>query len=501
MHGQVYDVSHFDHPGGEVLQIAYGREATALYESHHALVRCDATQARFDALLAKFRIGTVRSPPKQPNFDAPFATALKKRCREAMKANGRVTQQAPTWKSFLPVPVRPLALLWISYKLALSSGWMLWFWAIQWGVLAAAMQGLMHAGSHHALSTNYYVNLFGRCVGEVWGLREANWVFAHVVSHHMECYTQKDYMVDQHVPPFFFRIYKSTPWVPRYAWQHVWYVLSWPLAVANGCVRWNCAPFCFALPLKLAYNKLLGGQSDDSGAHVMKTLPGPRNMPDGSSHPESAFEDDDTLTGPTRFMVFSSLLYDLRALVLGNVVTLPMFLALCSHEPVWKAVAVLMFAFGCQSAMIVESTLTQHLVEDVVVHPDAMFKDDWFAHQVASSADVLDPVKDVLGDYIGWQVVHHCFPPLWGSHARLLRPIVADTAKEFGVPYLLFDFPGAMDSVYRFLWKHSTPECSKPPPTPKYVGVLMRVFKVGFVWQVSTVCVGLYSLAQAAGAL
>lgn len=493
IHGKVYNVSEFDHPAGDVIQIGYGREATALYESHHGLIRNDKNEMKFQRLLKKYEIGTVRNPPKQPDYNSPFARELKEKCQEAMKKEGRVTQVAPNWLDFSVVPLRPLLILLAAYMTATTRGWEVYAWAYFWGICLTAGQGMLHAASHRGLSRNYYINMFCRVFGETWGLREANWEFAHVISHHMECYTQQDYMIDQHVPPEFFRIYESTPYVERYKYQHIWYVISIPLAIMNGGVRWNCAPFSIILPFKKLY------ESMRTMNNIHKTpFPGPRNMPPGSSHTDEEFKPDDTLNGPHRFMIFESLCWQIRAFILGNVITLPVFLTLCKHRSILEASFIMLFAYGIQSAAVVENTLTQHLVEDVIVHPTKMFQNDWYAHQIASSSEVKDSgIKDKISDYIGWQVCHHSFPPLWGSHAVLLQPIMAEVTKKHNVPYLVFTMREARESVFRFLWKHSTPNCDTPPKTPLWASFLLYYFSFNFLNKM----IALYLMASTAVSL
>lgn len=57
-----------------------------------------------------------------------------------------------------------------------------------------------HAGNHWSLSSgdfvNKYTSLLCTCL---WGLREKYWEFSHLISHHCYNYTERDYIMEQHV--------------------------------------------------------------------------------------------------------------------------------------------------------------------------------------------------------------------------------------------------------------------------------------------------------------
>ena len=82
-----------------------------------------------------------------------------------------------------------------------------------------------------------------------------------------------------------------------------------------------------------------------------------------------------------------------------------------------------------------------HVVEDTTFPlPDANgnIENEWAIHQLNTTADFA---KDnwLITFYVGglnYQAIHHLFPRICHVHYPKIAPIVEQTAKEFGVPYL-----------------------------------------------------------------
>ena len=54
LHGKKYDLTHFQHPGGETpIWQAYGRDATTMFESYHPFV----SKEKLNAILKKYYVG------------------------------------------------------------------------------------------------------------------------------------------------------------------------------------------------------------------------------------------------------------------------------------------------------------------------------------------------------------------------------------------------------------------------------------------------------------
>ena len=110
VHGKVYDISSFisRHPGeqngvpsvviilivsgGRVIITSLGRDATALFETHHNLVE---NIQGVEQMLSKFQIGIVKDYKPVARFDSPFA----KKLLESVRAKVKGVQRRESWYS------------------------------------------------------------------------------------------------------------------------------------------------------------------------------------------------------------------------------------------------------------------------------------------------------------------------------------------------------------------------------------------------------------------
>jgi len=82
-----------------------------------------------------------------------------------------------------------------------------------------------------------------------------------------------------------------------------------------------------------------------------------------------------------------------------------------------------------------------HVVENTIFpEPDAKgnIDSEWAIHQLQTTADFARN-NWLITYYVGglnYQAIHHLFPRICHVHYPKIAPIVAETAKEFGVPYI-----------------------------------------------------------------
>jgi linoleoyl-CoA desaturase len=81
-----------------------------------------------------------------------------------------------------------------------------------------------------------------------------------------------------------------------------------------------------------------------------------------------------------------------------------------------------------------------HVVEGIHDHAptsEGIVENNWAVHELLTTANFA-PHNHLLNWYIGglnYQIEHHLFPGICHVHYRDISPIVARTAKEFGIPY------------------------------------------------------------------
>jgi len=91
----------------------------------------------------------------------------------------------------------------------------------------------------------------------------------------------------------------------------------------------------------------------------------------------------------------------------------------------------------------------------------AGIQNSWLAHQLDTTADfgATSHVMEWLFGGLNCQVEHHLFPKICHVHYRHLSPIVAATAKEFGLTYHAYpSFWSAMRSHFRLMKQLGRPE-------------------------------------------
>lgn len=145
-----------------------------------------------------------------------------------------------------------------------------------------------------------------------------------------------------------------------------------------------------------------------------------------------------------------------KIIYIGYIIVLPMVLLDLSFLQVFigfislHAVAGLILSVIFQLAHVVEET--------TFPTPDAKgnIENEWAIHQLETTAD-FSKNNPLITFYVGglnYQAIHHLFPRICHVHYPAIAPIVEQTAKEFGVPYLYNEsFGKAFASHIRILSK------------------------------------------------
>lgn len=437
IHGRVYDVSGFiaSHPGGDVILSALGRDGTALFEIHHNLVD-DLEKVK--KTLSKFEIGVLANYKPIANFNTPFSKKLLDACKEAIKGKNRrdsVYSHSATifwWSCFLC----------LVYKLFSTSSYI---WAAVTGLLIAFGHLQGHAGNHWSLSKYNIINKFmSTFCTSLWGLRERYWEYSHLISHHCYNYTEKDYIMEQHVPLKYFRIRPSDPWKPIHKWQHYIYLTTPFTSFFIGGFRIDCFPFILISPILNVLRR-----NKDS------VLPAPQFFASGSNVSEDKLGSNEDAVGPENFVVFDTFYDNMKSILISNIVWFPLFMHTWASSS-WSlngfihATLLNYIVFGTQAFLVTRGLLTQHLCEDIILKPVSTDADDWYALQIEASTSIKkNPFSMWLSAAISYQTEHHMFPALNPVRLLDLQPVVQRVAQENNVQYnYLKSDPEAFKSVF-----------------------------------------------------
>lgn len=227
LRGEVYDVTNFEHPGGQhMVDLGVGRDATVMFESMH--VRADIVEKALKALpkgpsadeLEK--AGYAFDRPKE-TWSTPSSSELYKAIRErfvkeVLKPLGRA--EAPAVARGVPA--------W--HVACVLVGWLVGatLFVLKPSVLSGAFLGLMlcwvglaiqHTANHGGLAKNTQLGYLLGLLNDVGpGGSSVVWRYHHQCSHHSYC---NDLVLDQDVHSSFpiMRLDKGQKLEPHHQWQ------------------------------------------------------------------------------------------------------------------------------------------------------------------------------------------------------------------------------------------------------------------------------------------
>ena len=180
----VLDITSFasHHPGGDLILLASGKDATILFESYHP-------RGVPPALIKKLTIGTM-----EPNsFDSfyswhsDFYSVLKQRVVQ------RLESQKLQRRGSIEIWIKAVFLLvgfWYSlYKMYTTPSSTSFLTAIGWsfsmGIFAALIgTNIQHDGNHGAFSTSKLINKFAGWTMDMIGASAYTWEIQHMLGHH-----------------------------------------------------------------------------------------------------------------------------------------------------------------------------------------------------------------------------------------------------------------------------------------------------------------------------
>ena len=245
--GQWYDLAKFQHPGGPVaLNLAKGRDGTALFESHHYLMSHKAlygvlNKYKVDAEVAK-TIKTIDPRDDGAHYvwdkyeEDPFTVDIKKMIvdhfKPIAKARGITLREA--------TKATPQRWLMILSLMAAFFATIPYFVAGRWWTLIATPQlawviiaNYWHDGLHFSMSCDWRLNAILPYLFP-WLSSPWMWYHQHVIGHH--AYTNVDHKdPDLAHAPQLMREHKSVKWRPAHKRQHGFsFYFVWSVAVGLG---------------------------------------------------------------------------------------------------------------------------------------------------------------------------------------------------------------------------------------------------------------------------
>jgi len=309
-----------------------------------------------------------------------------------------------------------LALYFVPYALLISgtaTGWGFWAcWALMGFGLAGIGMSVMHDANHKAYSSSDTVNyIMGKTLNVVGG-DARNWKAQHNILHHT--YTNV-YNADEDV---------NDKLGMRFS----------PAGKHRSIQRYQFL-YAFVLYSIMTFYWVLLKDLIQHFRYQRKGL-----------NKETGWKKVGTILSLVVWKVF----YVGYMLVLPALVLEVSFLKLFAGFLLLHLIAGTVLSVVFQLAHVVEAA--EFLMPDA----EGNLETEWAIHQLRTTADFA-PGNPIITFYVGglnYQAIHHLFPRICHIHYPKLAPIVAQTAKEFGVPYTVYpSFGKALRSHVRMLQK------------------------------------------------
>lgn len=276
---------------------------------------------------------------------------------------------------------------------SITSTWMLFLAYITCGLgMSGIGMGIMHDAIHGSYSKNKTVN---RILGYSFNLIGANaavWKIQHNVLHHT--YTNIEEADDDLNAPFFLRFspHAKHYWAHQFQHLYIWFfygisTISW--ITTKDFVRLHRYKAMGFFSKKHEYEKTLAG------------------------------------------MIAWKLFYYAYALVL------PLIMVPQSWWIILLAFLSMHIVTGLLVSIVFQIAHIMPANEFPLPDEQGMMTDDWYGHQFATTSN-FSPKSNLIFWLVGglnYQVEHHVLPDVCHIHYKNLTVIVAETAKEFGMPY------------------------------------------------------------------
>jgi len=387
--GKVYDFTTWTkhHPGGAaILNQSKGSDATALFESYHAVAESTKGKEKMglDKALKRYYVRDARANEQDISVqhdwvNTPHYDKLKQNAQAYFQKNG---SKAPwfikLWHFSWSILYFGLAYRWIMYG-------KIWEAALMGAASLYGPGDAGHSGTHYEIFKSAKLNILFANVVAMWQFVPSGWTRQHVMMHHTRPTYTGD--VDIHHLAFFnfWRLSKHEAW----RWHHKYWFFKWPIAVtAIG----------LALPIVDA-------------STLFVELP---YLVDNVRHKAYA----DKWEYAKTFMQFMA-----QCCLWGTIVI--------RHGPATFFAPWLVFGF-----LFYSSAQLSHGTHEAQVDRENT-KDEWILQQVRSTRGDHSPYSlfwTAFSIGLNNQAVHHCFPSCHWYHYPALNDIVLEATGEiYGV--------------------------------------------------------------------
>jgi fatty acid desaturase len=399
IHGKVYDLKGFKHPGGtEILKLCKNEpDCTALFESYHAF--CDMTKIK--TIMKQYEVELSNEEPK-PLFNFS-KSGFYNICREKVKyyINERKNVKA-NLEWFKTVVITSLMFIFFQYTLlfcdsnglnSISGIWKLCCSLMSGITLMSLGYNVLHDGSHHAISKYSFINkIMSVGINGLLLLNHTLWSYHHCIRHHQYTgFTKMDPDMRNSMP--FLRKSKK---------------------IEKSKVEYTKKFIGFKL---LFFNIIFPGTM--FGQTLMYHYFWIKNKKLWKMKLPELFYDNWTI-----LQYIISIVFCLTGLIYGGIYFL-------------------FHIIGTNIGYFIGSAPDHDMFPTHLEIENIDYKKDWGELQVRHSGNFMND-NDLFTKFYGginYQIEHHLFPTLNNHKLKMISPIVQQCCKDFNIPYTVVNNP------------------------------------------------------------
>jgi len=339
-------------------------------------------------------INDINKPRFSKNSNSDFSITLRNRVSTYFKTNdiSRHANKSMIVKTMVMLSVFFAPLILINIGMATTPLLLFGLYIISGIGMAGIGMGVMHDAIHGSYSKNQKVNTFLGYTMNLIGGNAAVWKIQHNVLHHT--YTNIEGADDDINAPFFLRFspHAKKNGLHRFQYLYVWFFYG------LSTVSWITTKDFIRLD---RYRKMGFFNKRNGYKNALMKIVGWK------------------------------LVYFSYALVI------PLLVVPLAPWIIVLAFLTMHFVTGLLISTVFQVAHIMPNTEFPLPNEDGMISSDWAGHQLATTTN-FSPKSRIFSWLIGglnYQVEHHLLPNVCHIHYRKISGIVADTAKEYGIPY------------------------------------------------------------------
>lgn len=285
--------------------------------------------------------------------------------------------------------------------------------------MAGIGMGVMHDAIHGSYSKNKKVN---KVLGYTFNLIGANdriWRIQHNMLHHT--FTNIDHADDDINMPIFLRVspHSKHYQLHRFQYLYIWFFYS------LSTISWITAKDFVRL---FRYKKM------------------------------------GFITSQKEFKLNLAKMIGWKVLYYSYALILPIIFLPMSWWIIVLAFLIMHLVVGLLVSVIFQIAHIMPATEFPLPNQEGTMTNDWYSHQFFTTTN-FSPKNKLLYWAVGglnYQIEHHVLPDICHVHYKNISPIVAETAKEFGIPYHVKSnlFQALKDHINMLRWLGKTPKIS-----------------------------------------